>query len=115
TATFSVSFDAEPYPDFAWYKDGVLLPDATGPILTLNGVTTADAGSYHVVLSNVVGGEPQSATSDPAVLSVIPQPVQITTQPAPQTVSVGSPVSFSVTVAGTPPFTYQWYGPNGLI
>lgn len=198
-ATFSVSFDAEPYPDFAWYKDGVLLPEATGPVLTLNSVTAADAGNYHVVLSNEVDGEPQNATSNPAVLNVIPPPlisaqpqsqtaqvggsvgftvsasgegdlsyqwykegvpldgedagsliltdityadageyhvtvtniagtissdaatltvegpVQILTQPAPQTVSVGSPVSFSVTVAGTPPFSYQWYGPNGLI
>lgn len=199
TATFSVSFDAEPYPGFAWYKDRVLLPEASGPILTLNSVTVADAGSYHVVLSNLVDGEPQSATSNAAVLNVIlppvittqPQsqtaqvggsvsftvsasgegdlsyqwykdgapldgedaasliltdiayadageyhiavtnpagttssdaatlavegPVQILTHPAPQTVSVGSPVSFSVTVAGTPPFTYQWFGPNGLI
>lgn len=68
TATFSVSFDAEPYPDFAWYKDGVLLPDATGPILTLNGVTAAgDAGNYYVVVGNPFGSE----QSQSALLSLL--------------------------------------------
>ncbi|GIG61731.1 hypothetical protein Lfu02_61030 [Longispora fulva] len=32
----------------------------------------------------------------------------VTTDPAPQTVSVGDPVSFSVSADGTPPLAYQW-------
>jgi hypothetical protein len=37
-----------------------------------------------------------------------PTPPVITSQPANQTVSVGSTASFSVTANGTPPLTYQW-------
>lgn len=36
------------------------------------------------------------------------EPPEITTQPAAATVNEGDTVSFSVTVAGTPPFSYQW-------
>lgn len=35
-------------------------------------------------------------------------PVTIVTQPASQTVDEGRPVSFTVEVDGTPPYTYQW-------
>ena len=35
-------------------------------------------------------------------------PVTITSQPASQTIFVGDPVTFTVSVDGTAPFTYQW-------
>lgn len=37
-----------------------------------------------------------------------PQPVTVTSSPAPVTVYPGSPANFSVVVSGTAPFTYQW-------
>ncbi len=36
----------------------------------------------------------------------------ITLQPAPQSVALGQPASFSVSVAGTGPFTYRWFRNN---
>ncbi|HKQ39135.1 MAG TPA: immunoglobulin domain-containing protein, partial [Verrucomicrobiae bacterium] len=35
-------------------------------------------------------------------------PVEITTQPANQTVNEGQPATFTVSATGTPPITYQW-------
>ncbi|WP_412538297.1 PQQ-dependent sugar dehydrogenase [Longispora sp. K20-0274] len=35
-------------------------------------------------------------------------PPAVTSDPAPQTVAVGDPVSFSVSASGTPPLAYQW-------
>jgi len=41
--------------------------------------------------------------------------LQIVTQPVSRSVNTGASVTFSVSVLGTPPYTYQWYGPDGLI
>lgn len=42
-------------------------------------------------------------------------PATITTQPASQTIYLGDPVTFTVGVDGTEPFTYQWYRNGQLI
>ena len=49
-----------------WRKDGVLLADATGPVLTLDAVTAAQAGRYTVTLINATG----NVTSAAAILTV---------------------------------------------
>ncbi|MBI5688643.1 MAG: immunoglobulin domain-containing protein [Verrucomicrobia bacterium] len=54
---------------YQWRKGGTALvgnPTATTPSLVLTGITTADAGSYDVIVSNLAGSVP----SDPAVLTV---------------------------------------------
>jgi len=48
------------------------------------------------------------------LLSGICSAATIAVQPQNQTVSEGTPATFSVTPSGTPPFTYQWYV-NGQI
>jgi hypothetical protein len=91
---------------YQWKKDGVNIPGANTSSLALNSVSTANAGSYTVVVSNSAG----SATSSAAILTVntlVAAPV-ITTQPGSQTVNAGNNVTFSVSAAGTAPFTYQW-------
>src|SRR4029079_263621 len=68
-------------------------------------VTTADAGTYTVVVSGVAPCP--SVTSANAVL-VVSDPVVITAQPtASQTLCAGSPATFSVTATGTG-LAYQW-------
>jgi hypothetical protein len=52
---------------------------ATSPTLTLNNVTTADAGNYTVVVS---GTGPCSPVTSSAATLVVNQAVGITTQPA---------------------------------
>ena len=50
--------------------------------------------------------------SDPPSTATAPA---ITTQPLSQTVTVGQTASFSVTVTGTAPFTYEWQKNNANI
>ncbi|MFA6524108.1 MAG: T9SS type A sorting domain-containing protein [Candidatus Paceibacterota bacterium] len=42
-------------------------------------------------------------------------PVSMVTQPQTQTQTVGNTATFNVSVNGTPPFSYFWYGPSGFI
>jgi sugar lactone lactonase YvrE len=74
------------------------------PTLTLQPVSTVEAGSYSVVVSNAYG----SVTSSVATLTML-KPPTFTSQPQSQTVTVGDEATFSVTVEGTPPFYYQWF------
>jgi hypothetical protein len=64
-----------PAPVFQWSKDGAPINGATSATLTLNGVTSANAGAYTVVVSNAAGSVP----SAPAVLTVTAGPVGPTT------------------------------------
>jgi uncharacterized delta-60 repeat protein len=61
---------AFPPPAFQWQVNGVNLPGATNEVLQLFNVRTTNAGSYTLVLSNVVG----SVTSAVATLLVEPAP-----------------------------------------
>lgn len=88
---------------YQWRKDGTALAGATGATLTLTNVQSANAGDYTVVVTNSAG----SATSAAATLTVN-LPPSILTQPQAQSVTAGANVSFSVTLSGTPPFSYQW-------
>jgi len=54
--------------DYQWFKDGVPIPGATGPTLTLPDAQCEDAGSYTVRVSNSAG----AVTSAPATLQVSP-------------------------------------------
>lgn len=64
--SFSVGATGSRPLSFQWKKDGVDIPGATGPTLTLTDLTEADSGTYTVVVSNPGG----SVTSDGAVLEV---------------------------------------------
>ena len=103
TAAFSVTTSGTDPVTYQWRKNGVAIPSATGPSLSLNSVTPSDAGIYDVVATNVVG----SVNSLTATLAVN-VPVTISSQPAATTVNPGSPATFSVVATGTDPVTYQW-------
>ena len=86
-----------------------------GPTLVLNNIGASNAGTYDVVVSSPYG----SVTSAVAVLTD-GLPPGITTQPASQTIPLGSTASFSVTASGSGSFSYQWQFngtnlPNGII
>ena len=91
---------------YQWKKDGTAIAGATDATLSLANVTTANAGSYTVTLTNAYG----TATSSAAAVTVTSAaiPATITSQPVSQTIAAGSPVSFSVTAYGSSPMTYQW-------
>ncbi len=101
TAVFSVSATGTNLL-FQWRKNGMNLNGATSPTLTLNGVTTNQAGQYSVAVSNSLG----RVTSQGAALT-IGVPPSISVQPQSQTVNPGTNVTFTVTANGTPLF-YHW-------
>ncbi len=80
---------------------------ATGPALTLTGVTLSSSGSYDVIVGDSLG----SVTSAVAVVTV-GIPPSITSQPlgtvGKETKLAGQDASFSVTATGTAPLRYSW-------
>ncbi len=104
SATFSVTAGGTAPLVYQWYFNGSAISSATSSSLTLSDVQTSQAGSYTVVVSNVVG----PVTSSAATLTVN-VPVTITSQPQNQTATQGQSATFSVTAGGTTPLVYQWY------
>ena len=106
SVTFTAVASGTPAPTFQWRKDTVAINGATNTTFNIASVTAGDAGAYTVVATNSAG----SATSNPATLTVNPAPIApaITTQPASQTVTLGSSVSFTALASGSPTPTFQW-------
>ncbi len=65
-ATFSVTSRGNPPPQAQWYFDSAEEPGATGSTLTISNVSPTNAGTYHVVLTNING----VVTSQVAALTV---------------------------------------------
>jgi hypothetical protein len=102
TAHFSVGASGTA-PGYQWFKGVTPIFGATTAILSLTNVSDADAASYHVVLTNAAG----TATSSNATLTVIDPPL-ITLQPSSRTNNAATTATFSVSVTGTAPFSFQW-------
>jgi plastocyanin len=106
TVTFSVTVDGTAPFSYQWYKGGVSIAGATSASYVISSVQLADAGTYYAYIANSAG----STTSDDAVLTVnlsaaVPA---FTTQPASQTVTTGTAVTFTAAASGSPAPTYQW-------
>ena len=105
-ATFTV-VASEPGLTYQWRKNGVNLTNggniagATSATLTINAVTTTNAGNYDVL---VTGG--CSLPSIAATLSLLGIPT-ITTQPVNQSACLGSNATLTVVATGDA-LTYQW-------
>lgn len=92
---------------FQWQSDGLTLPGATLPELTLSNVPPSlDGGHYRVSVQNAQG----AIFSEPALLTVYPlTPPSIVLQPAPIEVAEGeSEVVFQVASKGSGVLRYQW-------
>ncbi len=98
----SVTVDGSAPFTFQWYKDGVSLSGATGETYVIVSAQAADAGSYHVVVSNAAGSD----ASDAAVLAFAPagDVPALTTQPG-EPVAATESVTFAVAPSGS---SYQW-------
>ena len=84
---------------YQWLFGGSVI--GTSSSLTLNNVTTSQAGVYTVIVSGAGSPVTNSATLTVNV------PVTVTVAPVSQTTVVGSNVTFSVTATGTG-LSYQW-------
>jgi hypothetical protein len=107
---FNVSATGTSSLTYQWYKGSNAISGATSTIYLLSQVSSSDAASYYVKVSNACGDE----TSNTAALTVNDN-VAITAQTSSSTVCSGSSPSFSITTSGTAPVTYQWYKDNTAI
>lgn len=105
----NVMATGSPAPTFQWQKDGVPIAGATRSFLSLNGVTAS--ASYSVLVTNAAGSV--SSRSASLVVTGAPTAPAFTSQPVSQAVTVGTGVTFSVAVAGSPAPSLQWRK-NGL-
>lgn len=112
TATLTVTASGkEPfwYEWYHWdelYQDWVCVNGDSEPALTLQNVQLEQAGGYFVV---VYDADWIWVASSIATLTVTPDdPPAIVIQPQNQVAAIGGGATFTVTVTGTAPFTYQW-------
>lgn len=113
STTFTVVASGTNPLTYQWRFNGTAISGATSASYTLANAQSANAGGYTAVVTNSAG----SATSNAATLTVTSSPTApaITTQPASQTVTVGSSVTFTVAASGTGPLSYQWRFNGGAI
>ena len=85
---------------FKWNLEN--LPNTDASILTLTNLQLNQAGPYSVIVTNFYG----MAISSVIDLTVLP--LSITVQPKPIIAWPGGSATFTLTVGGLPPFTFQW-------
>ena len=104
--TFAVqAFGTAPLT-YEWRRDGVVIPGASASSYTAAAAIVSDNGAtFQVIVRNASG----KATSDPAVLSVLGAGPVVVGVPGAFVAAPGQSLRISFTVAGTPPFNYQWW------
>jgi hypothetical protein len=79
------------------------IPNATNASLTISNLQANNSGTYTTVATDNYG----SATSDPAILSVLVKPA-ITQQPLSLTVVSNGTATFTIAASGTTPIAFRW-------
>jgi len=103
TAVFTVAATGTAPLAYQWSKNGIAVAGGTQASLEVASAQLGDAGSYEVLVSNVVG----SVSSRAAVLAVH-EPLGMTPPPAQVEVAAWEATTLQVTATGAGPFTYQW-------
>ncbi len=104
-AAFTVAASGSSPLRYQWYfNTNIALSAATNATLALNSVSATNAGTYSVLITNLVG----AVTSSVASLTV-PGPPVITAPPQSQSVAVSNDVTFTVSATGTAPLAYRWF------
>lgn len=107
-ATFAVVAAGTSPLTYQWQKNSVNIPGATSSSLAIANARASDAGTYRVIVSNVVG----PVTSAAVALRVLVPPT-IQTQPSSVKIDPGANASFTVVAVGDAPLSYQWQK-NGI-
>lgn len=100
--SFSVGVSGSKPLTYQWNKNGTAISGATATTYSISNPSPSDAGAYSVAITNAYG----SATSNSAALAVVP--LTLSSLPNPQIITIGQPVTYSVTATGSGPFSYQW-------
>lgn len=109
--TLTVTATGDAPISYQWYDNGVLMQNQTSSTLVVN---TSQVGNstYTVVVSNPITAP---ITSSQAVVSVTSGAAVLVEGPQSRIETVGDHTAFTVTVTGSPPFSYQWYSNNMLV
>jgi hypothetical protein len=102
-ANFSVTAAGQGTLSYQWTFGGSPINTATNSSYTATGVTSANAGSYRVIVT----GECGALTSNAAALTVQPATV-ISSQPSASTICQNNTANFAVSATGQGTLTYQW-------
>ena len=106
SATFFVGVTGTAPLSYQWFFGGSPMSGQTNTELVLSSLTSAQAGKYQLVVTNVYG----TATSQVASLGVdAPVSATILSQPYGDTIPVGGYFNLTVVAGGDPPLTYQWF------
>jgi hypothetical protein len=89
---------------YQWTKNGIPIPGQTATNCTVSSLVMNDSGSYAVVITNASG----AVTSSIVALTVQAGPPIIAQPPQSQTRYLGGVATFSATVFGSMPLTFQW-------
>ena len=102
STTLAISASGSAPLTYQWLQNGLPVPGANGPTLTMDSLGAVSNGSYTVTVSNAAG----TVTSAPAQLLVIGAP-QITGQPQTASAASGATATFTVQADGEQ-LRYQW-------
>lgn len=106
--TFSTSVNVQGlFLTYQWRRDGLNIPDATSPTLTISNLTESFNGDYTCRVANAAGNQ-----VTPAVTLLVVTPPFIVDHPVDTLVNQGDPATLSINASG-PLLTYQWWQ-NGL-
>jgi hypothetical protein len=92
--TFSALIGGQPSFEYQWHKDGVMIPDATNPILTRSPIRSIDAGIYSLHVRNRFG-------------SLISTNIPLSVAPPEELRLVLLPELGQMTAQGTPEIDYE--------
>src|SRR5205085_4475086 len=101
SASFTVAASGSAPLSYQWRVGGANISGANSSTFSIASVSLGQAGSYDVIVSNAAG----SATSDPAVLTVL-VPAGIDTQPVSLVRTQGMSATFTVSAFGDAPIAY---------
>jgi uncharacterized repeat protein (TIGR01451 family) len=105
TAFMDVAVSGTPPLSYQWFFNQTrLIEGATNAQIVLTNVGVFEEGTYRVLVTNHAG----STLSSEATLTVLAPPFLLA-GPLDTVATNQNPAALSVTVAGTPPFQYQWY------
>jgi len=105
SVTLSVTASGQGTLRYTWSKDGAPIPGSSGSSFTIANANPALAGVYTVTVSTDCG----SVTSSSATVTVRPATTITQQPPATVSVTVGQPLTISLTASGSGTVQYQWY------